>query len=65
VRSRCADLAVVLGYANGHVGYLPDEDAYSEAGYEVLSSPFGPAAAATTVAALIDLLPDPTSRRTA
>jgi neutral ceramidase len=65
VRSRCADPAVVLGYANAHVGYLPDEDAYSEAGYEVLSSPFGPDAAATTVAALIDLLPDPTSRRTA
>jgi uncharacterized phosphosugar-binding protein len=60
VRSRCADPAVVLGYANGHVGYLPDEDAYSEPGYEVLSSPFGPDAAATTVASLIDLLPDPT-----
>lgn len=65
VRGRCADPAVVIGYANGHVGYLPDEDAYSEAGYEVLSSPFGPDAAATTVASLIDLLPDPTPRRTA
>jgi neutral ceramidase len=65
VRSRCADPAVVIGYANGHVGYLPDEHAYSEAGYEVLSSPFGPDAAATTVASLIDLLPDTTPRRNA
>jgi hypothetical protein len=65
VRSRCADPAVLLGYANGHVGYLPDEAAYVEAGYEVLSSPLCSEAAAITVAALIDLLPDPTPRRTA
>jgi hypothetical protein len=64
LRSRCADPAVTLGYVNGHVGYLPDADAYSEPAYEVLSSPLPRDAAATTVASLLDLLPDPTPRRT-
>jgi hypothetical protein len=45
--------------------YLPDEASYAEAGYEVLSSPLCSDAAAITVAALIDLLPDRTPRRTA
>lgn len=59
---RGADPTVVLGYCNGHVGYLPDAAAYAHAGYEVLSSPFGPDAAAATVAALNHLTP--TTRRT-
>ncbi|HYF92248.1 MAG TPA: neutral/alkaline non-lysosomal ceramidase N-terminal domain-containing protein [Symbiobacteriaceae bacterium] len=29
---------IVVGYANGHVGYIPDDAAYDEGGYEVLSS---------------------------
>jgi neutral ceramidase len=62
LRDRCADPSVVLGYANGHVGYLPDAAAYSTdpTGYEVLSSLLPPEAAATTVATLTELLPDPT-----
>jgi hypothetical protein len=62
LRDLCADPAIVLGYANGHVGYLPDAAAYESdpTGYEVLSSPLPPEAAATTVASLIELLPPPT-----
>jgi neutral ceramidase len=58
LRERCAR-SVVLGYANGHVGYLPDAAAYATdpTGYEVLSSPLPPDVAATTVASLIELLP--------
>jgi neutral ceramidase len=58
LRARCAGPSVVLGYANGHAGYLPDTAAYAKTGYEALSSPFRRDAAATAVAALIDLLPD-------
>jgi hypothetical protein len=57
LRARCAP-SVVLGYANGHAGYLPDAAAYATTGYEALSSPFRRDAEATAVAALIDLLPD-------
>ena len=60
VRDRCAWPSAVLGCANGHMGYLPDEPAYATTGYEALSSPVGPGAAAATVASLIELLPDPT-----
>jgi len=62
LRDRCADPSVVLGYVNGHVGYLPDGAAYATdpTAYEVLSSLLPPEAAATTLAALTELLPDPT-----
>jgi hypothetical protein len=61
LRDRSAQ-SVLLGYANGHVGYLPDAAAYASdpAGYEVLSSPLPPEVAATTVASLIELLPPTT-----
>lgn len=32
---------LVLGYANGYVGYLADEPAYRAGTYEALASPFG------------------------
>jgi neutral ceramidase len=51
--------AVLLGYANGDAGYLPDGAADS-AGYEALASRLPTDAATATVAALIDLLPNPT-----
>jgi neutral ceramidase len=62
VRDRSDGPTALLGYANGHAGYLADEAAYATAGYEVLASPFRPDAGAATVAALIDLLT--TTRRT-
>lgn len=31
---------LVLGYANGYVGYLPDQPAYAAGTYEALASPF-------------------------
>jgi hypothetical protein len=60
LRERCDDPALVLGYANGHAGYLPDAAAFRTTQYEALSSPLHPTAAATTVASLIELQPDPT-----
>jgi neutral ceramidase len=74
LRETLPEPAVLLGYANGHAGYLPDAAAYGGscrqgiprnaggpgAGYEVLASPFRADAAATVAAALNDLLPEPT-----
>jgi neutral ceramidase len=36
--------ALVIGYANGYVGYLVDDAAHEAATYEALASPFGPGA---------------------
>ena len=60
MRARCAGPSVLLGYVNGHAGYLPDAPAYDTAGYEALASPFRRDAGATALAALIDLLLDTT-----
>ena len=38
------EATLVLGYANGYVGYLPDLAAYAAATYEALASPFAPGA---------------------
>jgi hypothetical protein len=48
--------ALVLGYANGHAGYLPDAAGFGQATYESLSSPFRADAAARAVAAAEALL---------
>ncbi|MEC9488687.1 MAG: neutral/alkaline non-lysosomal ceramidase N-terminal domain-containing protein [Halanaerobium sp.] len=32
----------VIGYANGHLGYIPDRASYQQGGYEVLSTPLAP-----------------------
>jgi neutral ceramidase len=58
LRARSAGPSVLLGYANGHAGYLTDAAAHATAGYEALSSPFRRDAGATAVAALIDLQAD-------
>jgi hypothetical protein len=59
--------AVVLGYANGYAGYLPDAAGFDRPTYESLSSPFRPDAAATAVHAADDLFADapvdPTTRK--
>jgi neutral ceramidase len=51
--------ALVLGYAGGYAGYLPDATAFDAVSYEALCSPFDATAAETAIAALIDLLPKP------
>ncbi len=47
--------ALVLGYANGYVGYLADAAAYEAATYEALASPFSPEAGEAVVEAAISL----------
>jgi hypothetical protein len=59
LRTRRAGPTVPLGYVNGHIGYRPDAPAYDTTDYEVLSSPLARDAAATAVAALNDLVPNP------
>ncbi|MDB5075268.1 MAG: hypothetical protein JWO42_1447, partial [Chloroflexi bacterium] len=39
LRSATGHPVMVIGYANGHVGYLPSADAYANMDYEVLTSP--------------------------
>ncbi len=53
--------SILLGYANGYAGYLPDRAAYHRPGYEVLASPFPPGAADATIAAVGDLLTELTT----
>jgi hypothetical protein len=51
--------ALVLGYANGYVGYLADRAAYEIGTYEALASPYAPGAGERVVVAartLIDLV---------
>jgi len=52
---RSALPAVVLAYANGYAGYLPNESAFAELSYEVLASPFRPDAAARVVRAINEM----------
>lgn len=47
---------LLLGYANGYLGYLPERSAYERPDYEVLISPLGPGAAELMVAAVRELL---------
>ncbi|MDI3317025.1 MAG: hypothetical protein QJR14_05350 [Bacillota bacterium] len=47
---------LLLGYANGYLGYIPEASAYGQADYEVLTSPFGPGAAEEMVSAFRELL---------
>jgi neutral ceramidase len=46
---------VVLGYANGYAGYLPDADAFETPSYEVLSSPFRPDAVGRATRAINEM----------
>lgn len=48
--------ALVVGYANGYVGYLADTDAHEKGTYEALASPFAPDAGELVVKAAIALV---------
>ncbi len=52
LRSAGGQPVMLLGYANGHVGYLPSADAYTRMEYEVLVSPMEPGTAERLVAIL-------------
>jgi len=49
-------MTLFSGYSNGHYGYLPTAEAYTEGGYEVETSPFRPEAADTLVRHMADYL---------
>ncbi|MQA78516.1 MAG: hypothetical protein GEV10_08555 [Streptosporangiales bacterium] len=49
-RARAGRGAVLVGYTNGYLGYLPTRDAYASVEYEVLISPCGPGAAEAALA---------------
>jgi hypothetical protein len=49
-------LALVVGYANGYVGYLADADAHEQGTYEALASPFAADAGEGVVEAAISLI---------
>jgi hypothetical protein len=45
----------VVGYANGHLGYLPSRETFAEGGYEAVSSRFAPEAAELVERGFLDL----------
>lgn len=55
---------MVIGYADGHVGYVPDREAYEAGGYESLVSWLEPAAADLLADAAADVLVDLKEART-
>lgn len=47
---------LIVGYANGHVGYLVDRDAETSGTYEALASPYTPKAGEAIVHGAISIL---------
>ncbi len=47
---------ILCGYSNGHLGYIPDPDAFNEGGYEALSSPLEPTFGQNLVQTLEEIL---------
>jgi len=60
--SRTSATTRVIGYADGYFGYLADEAAHAEGGYEARSSLFDPAAGDRLATAAIELLASVTGR---
>lgn len=56
---------LVLGYANGYIGYLADRRAHEAATYEALASPYGPEAGEQVTAAATALISELRSDRKA
>jgi hypothetical protein len=55
---------MVVGYAGGHVGYVPDREAYESGGYEALVTWLEPGAAEMLVETAADVLADVAEGRT-
>jgi neutral ceramidase len=58
------DRTMVVGYADGHVGYVPDRQAYAAGGYEALVTWLEPSAAELLVEAASGVLADLAEGRT-
>jgi len=56
IQAAAAGQIVILGYANGYVGYLTDAPAYESQTYEALASPFGPEAGNDVAVAAVALV---------
>jgi hypothetical protein len=56
IEAACAGRTVILGYANGYVGYLADVSAHESETYEALASPFCPETGSDVVAAAAALV---------
>jgi hypothetical protein len=46
----------LLGYANGYIGYFPEQKAYAEGGYEIDTSHLDPAAEGIYLRAIAGLM---------
>jgi neutral ceramidase len=58
------DRIMVVGYAGGHVGYVPDREAYESGGYEALVTWLEPSAAGLLVETAAGVLSDLAEGRT-
>ena len=58
IRRRAPDTdgAIVLGYANGYLGYLPTRAAFEKLSYEVLVTPVRPGSGEAVVRASLEAL---------
>ncbi|HEX6540810.1 MAG TPA: neutral/alkaline non-lysosomal ceramidase N-terminal domain-containing protein [Ktedonobacterales bacterium] len=56
IRRGAASPALVLGYTNGYVGYIPTREAYQSLDYEVLMSQFGAGSGEDVAAAALRML---------
>jgi len=54
---------IVAGYSNGYIGYIPDQEAYEQGGYETLSSPLLMGFGEDLAAAAVDGLREVTNKQ--
>ncbi len=48
-------ITAIVGYANGHLGYLPCKETYQEGGYEAVSTRFSDEGAELAEAYMVEL----------
>lgn len=63
IRHGVKPAVLLLGYANGYIGYIPTQEAYQSLDYEVLTSPFAPGTGERIRSAAIGLLGDAGTNR--